>query len=95
MFFLTMNICAAESSSLFLGQCSAVKTTKRDNEIAATDWVSLIRGTDVDVVVVESFLHQTSNFQLQPADIGWPTGNGKKLSCSQAQLGQATCLSVA
>ena len=26
---------------------------------------------------------------LQPADIGLPTGNGKKLSCSQAQLGQA------
>ena len=26
---------------------------------------------------------------------GWPTGNGKKRSRSQAQLGQATCLSVA
>ena len=26
---------------------------------------------------------------------GWPTGNGKKLSSSQAQLGQATCLDVA
>ena len=32
---------------------------------------------------------------IQPADIGWPTGNGKKRSCSQAQLGQATCLAVA
>ena len=32
---------------------------------------------------------------FQPADIGWPTGNGKKLSCSQAQMGQATCLAVA
>ena len=32
---------------------------------------------------------------LQPADIGWPAGNGNKLSCSQAQLGQATCLAVA
>ena len=32
---------------------------------------------------------------VQPADIGWPTGNGKKLSCRQAQLGQATCLAVA
>ena len=32
---------------------------------------------------------------VQPADIGWPTGNGKKLSCSQAQLGQATCLAAA
>ena len=27
---------------------------------------------------------------LQPADIGLPTGNVKKVSCSQAQLGQAT-----
>ena len=32
---------------------------------------------------------------LQPADLGWPTGYGKKLSRSQAQLGQATCLAVA
>ena len=32
---------------------------------------------------------------IQPADIGWPTGNGKKLSSTQAQLGQATCLAVA
>ena len=32
---------------------------------------------------------------LQPADIGWPTGNGKKLSSTQAQLGQATCLCAA
>ena len=32
---------------------------------------------------------------IQPADIGLPTGNGKKISCSQAQLGQATCLAVA
>ena len=28
-------------------------------------------------------------------DIGLPTGNGKKLSCSQAQLGQETGLAVA
>ena len=33
--------------------------------------------------------------RVQPADIGLPTGNGKKLSCSQAQLGQATGLAVA
>ena len=32
---------------------------------------------------------------VQPADIGWPTGNEKKLSCSQAQLGQATGLPLA
>ena len=35
------------------------------------------------------------NIQLQPVDIGLPTGNGKKLSCTQAQLGQATGLAVA
>ena len=32
---------------------------------------------------------------IQSADIGWPTGNGEKLSCTQAQLGQAACLAVA
>ena len=32
---------------------------------------------------------------IQPADIGLPTGNRKKLSYSQAQLGQATGLAVA
>ena len=32
---------------------------------------------------------------IQPADIGWPTGYGKKLSSTQAQLSQATCLAVA
>ena len=26
---------------------------------------------------------------------GWPTGNGKNVNSSQAQLGQATCLAVA
>ena len=36
-----------------------------------------------------------SGDNLQPADIGWPTGNGEKQSCSQAQLGQATCLAAA
>ena len=34
-------------------------------------------------------------YAVQPADIGWPTGNRKKLSSTQAQLGQATCLAVA
>ena len=29
------------------------------------------------------------------AATGWPTGNGKKLSSSQTQQGQATCLAVA
>ena len=33
--------------------------------------------------------------KLPPADIGLPIGNGKKLSCSQAQLVQATGLAVA
>ena len=36
-----------------------------------------------------------STSTVQPADIGLPTGNGKKLSCTQAQFGQATGLAVA
>ena len=40
-------------------------------------------------------LHIDFDVELQPADIGWPTGNGKKLSSCQAQLGQATCLGAA
>ena len=40
-----------------------------------------------------TFLYPVSS--VQPADIGLPTGNGKKLSCSQAQLDQAACLAVA
>ena len=32
---------------------------------------------------------------IQPADIGWSTGNGEKLSSSQAQLNQVTGLAVA
>ena len=38
---------------------------------------------------------EMDRLQLQPADIGWPTGNGNKLGSSQAQLGQATSLVVA
>ena len=34
-------------------------------------------------------------FRVQGGWGGWPTGNGKKLSSCQAQLGQATCLAVA
>ena len=40
-------------------------------------------------------MKRTVGYLVQPADIEWPTGNGKKLSCSQAQLGQATCLAAA
>ena len=29
---------------------------------------------------------------VQPADIGWPTGNGKKLSCTQACCLAQLCL---
>ena len=32
--------------------------------------------------------------QLQPADIGWPTGNGKKLSCTQACCLAQLCLAA-
>ena len=37
---------------------------------------------------------QTSSRNVQSADIGLLTGNGKKLSSSQAQLDQATGLTV-
>ena len=44
----------------------------------------------------KAFSKKSSHWEIQPADIqGWPTGNGKKLSSTQAQLGQATCLAVA
>ena len=36
-----------------------------------------------------------SGWQLQCSCSGWPTGYGKKLSWSQSQLVQATCLAVA
>ena len=40
--------------------------------------------------------HPSIILSLVPcAATGLPTGNGKKLSSSQAQLGQATCLAVA
>ena len=41
------------------------------------------------------FQKRNAYMNVQPADIGWPTGNGKKLTSTQAQLGQATCLAVA
>ena len=62
------------------------------------------RGTLDEVYNFETFLKSMillfqvwtpCDLHVQPADIGWPTGNGKKLICSQAQLGQATCLAVA
>ena len=40
-------------------------------------------------------LDWTKDKQVQGGWGGWPTGNGKKLSSCQAQLGQATCLAVA
>ena len=38
---------------------------------------------------------ETLTTGVQPADIGLPTGNGKTLSCSQAQVGQVIGLAVA
>ena len=40
---------------------------------------SVPSGNYVDVVN-----NGVAQLPVQPADIGWPTGNGKKLSCSQA-----------
>ena len=52
-------------------------------------WLPLAAGASSRNLVI--FLLIT----VQPADIGWPTGNGKKLNSTQAQLGQAACLAVA
>ena len=38
--------------------------------------------------------HASDKRLLQPADIGWPTGNGKKLSCSQACCLAQLCLAA-
>ena len=50
----------------------------------------------------DPLLHQIATLNLrstkhcvQCSCSGWPTGYGKKLSSSQEQLGQATCLAVA
>ena len=37
---------------------------------------------------------EKSQQNVQPADIGWPTGYGMKLNFSQGQLGQAAWLAV-
>ena len=42
-----------------------------------------------------SFSGKLNYFPVQGGWGLWPTGNGKKLSSSQAQLDQATCLAVA
>ena len=40
--------------------------------------------------VLRGSISSLRGYAVQPADIGWPTGNRKKLSSTQAQLGQAT-----
>ena len=59
-------------------------------QIACFGWKSSLISY---VFLYPAFLHPVSS--VQPADIGLPTGNGKNLSCSQAQLGQATGFAVA
>ena len=39
--------------------------------------------------------HYANHSSLQPADIGWPTGNGKKLSNCQACCLAQVCLAAA
>ena len=61
----------------------------------ATGWT---RECETEMSYHVPMQHKKTNVtteKVQPADIGLPTGNGKKLSCSQAQLGQATGLAVA
>ena len=50
------------------------------------------------LMILELYLELSyflSHIYIQPADIGLPTGNGKILSCTQAQLGQVTGLAFA
>ena len=63
-------------------------------ELAEAVEVALLLEGSRDRCTLRGLLNKAA-CNLQPADIGWPTGNGKKLSCSQAQLGQATGLAVA
>ena len=51
--------------------------------------------TEVLALKHKSKIFRQSSNAVQHADIGLPTGNGMRLSCSQAQLGQATGLAVA
>ena len=53
-------------------------------------------------IMVERSILRFSHFQMsrgthgiQPADIGWPTGNGKQQSCSQACCLAQLCLAAA
>ena len=48
-----------------------------------------------ELEVVEEETEDEGEIQIQGGWGGWPTGNGKKLSSCQAQLGQATFLAVA
>ena len=49
----------------------------------------------MDRVRKVSHVYFRRNLILQCSCSGWPSGSGKKLSSSQAQLGQAACLAVA
>ena len=59
----------------------------------AKNWVLGKNTSNTTIFIFLNFKSFRST--LQPWDIGWPTGNGEKLSRSKAQLGQATCLAVA
>ena len=59
--------------------------------------LSLFEGPMFKISLKHVHVYLCLKFQicLQGGWGGWPTGNGKKLSSCQAQLGQATCLAVA
>ena len=52
-------------------------------------------GRRFDVRIVVDIVPHTHTHTIQPADIGWPTGNGKKLSNSQACCLAQLCLAAA
>ena len=83
--YLTLQLCPLiRSTDIHVRVCTFPEMCKRLIQRASHTCL-------IDTIVYWHFNHQS----LQPADIGLPTGNGNELSCSLAQLGQATGLAVA
>ena len=86
-----MQKCLSDSSLLTMIRTGAENFNRSTGGCVSLEEVqSVPSGNYVDVVN-----NGVAQLPVQPADIGWPTGNGKKLSSCQAQLGLATCLAVA
>ena len=87
-----------EYGSFLLTNCSLFQENSTPEENGRKREVKAKKNTHVylsAVIMGIKVCYSTMQIQLQPAAIGLPTGNGKKLSCSHAQQGQATGLAVA